>query len=122
VSPPTPTLTSTLIQEGGGEWDSSAAALPTPRRPAALGRVPPRDWPPGSAGAHRAALMPCRCLDLPSLPAAGFISPKELSKALANYGGFTATDKEVEQVISEATHNADRRISYDVFKRVMMSH
>ena len=42
--------------------------------------------------------------------------------ALANYGGFQATDKEVEQVISEATHNADRRISYDVFKRVMISH
>mmetsp|Transcript_9977 Transcript_9977/g.23841 ORF Transcript_9977/g.23841 Transcript_9977/m.23841 type:complete len:149 (-) Transcript_9977:64-510(-) len=52
----------------------------------------------------------------------GFISAKELGKALSNYGGFQATDKEVEQVISEATHNADRRISYDVFKRVMMSH
>lgn len=62
------------------------------------------------------------CTPLPPPLAAGFISAKELGKALSNYGGFQATDKEVEQVISEATHNADRRISYDVFKRVMMSH
>mmetsp|Transcript_3462 Transcript_3462/g.8682 ORF Transcript_3462/g.8682 Transcript_3462/m.8682 type:complete len:149 (-) Transcript_3462:101-547(-) len=52
----------------------------------------------------------------------GFISAKELSKALASYGHLQATDKEVEQVIAEATHNADRKISYDVFKRVMMAH
>ena len=71
---------------------------------------------------RRAALMPCRSIPLPPSLAAGFISAKELGKALSNYGGFQATDKEVEQVISEATHNADRRISYDVFKRVMMSH
>ena len=118
---PTPTLTSTLTQEGGGEWDFSAAAPPTPRRPAALGRSPPR------LPALLRPRPPCSSHALPqasplSLPAAGFISAKELGKALANYGGFQATDKEVEQVISEATHNADRRISYDVFKRVMMSH
>mmetsp|Transcript_23866 Transcript_23866/g.48505 ORF Transcript_23866/g.48505 Transcript_23866/m.48505 type:complete len:150 (-) Transcript_23866:205-654(-) len=52
----------------------------------------------------------------------GFISAKELTTALSYFGGLQATEKEVDQVISEATHSADRRINYDVFKRVMMSH
>jgi Ca2+-binding EF-hand superfamily protein len=51
---------------------------------------------------------------------AGFISVKEMSKALSTIGGIQATDKEVDQVIAEATHNNDRKISYEIFKRVMI--
>ena len=117
---PTPTLTSDLRPGGGGgEWESSAgpaaAAPPTPRRP----------WTRATATARPVAPPPAvlpPCSSQLSCPAAGFISAKELSKALASYGHLQATDKEVEQVIAEATHNADRKISYDVFKRVMMAH
>ena len=38
--------------------------------------------------------------------------------ALAKFG-IKATPKEVDQIISEATHSGERRVNYDVFKRVM---
>lgn len=127
-------------QDGDGEWhpnpDPNLNPNPGGRRRVGLlcccsahAAAPRRPWTLATATACPVAAprLPCSSHALPqasspSLPAAGFISAKELGKALANYGGFQATDKEVEQVISEATHNADRRISYDVFKRVMMSH
>ena len=108
----------TSAQEGGGEWESSAgpaaADPPTPRRPWTRATATARPVAPAPAVQLSALIILC--------PAAGFISAKELSKALASYGHLQATDKEVEQVIAEATHNADRKISYDVFKRVMMAH
>ena len=81
----------------------------------------PRSFVTARLGLPRSRRRP-PCSSQLACPAAGFISAKELSKALASYGHFQATDKEVEQVIAEATHNADRKISYDVFKRVMMAH
>ena len=45
-----------------------------------------------------------------------------MTAALYKFGGIEATVKEVDQVIAEATHNADRRINYDIFKRVMVGH
>ena len=116
-------------QDGDGAWRPNPDPyLRPPRRAAASGspllRLRPRPAAPGRAPPRLPARPRRRppCSSQLACPAAGFISAKELSKALASYGHFQATDKEVEQVISEATHNADRKISYDVFKRVMMAH
>ena len=121
-------------QDGDGAWrpNPDPHLRPPPRRAAASGsplpvrllRLRPRRAAPGRAPPRLPARSRRRppCSSQLSCPAAGFISAKELSKALASYGHLQATDKEVEQVIAEATHNADRKISYDVFKRVMMAH
>ena len=45
-----------------------------------------------------------------------------MMKALATYGSIQATEKEVSQVISEATRGGDHKVAYDVFKRVMTTH
>eukprot|EP00316_Scyphosphaera_apsteinii_P025171 CAMPEP_0119321836 /NCGR_PEP_ID=MMETSP1333-20130426/56576_1 /TAXON_ID=418940 /ORGANISM="Scyphosphaera apsteinii, Strain RCC1455" /LENGTH=148 /DNA_ID=CAMNT_0007328909 /DNA_START=20 /DNA_END=466 /DNA_ORIENTATION=+ len=49
----------------------------------------------------------------------GIISPKEMTKALSMFG-ITLSDRETELLIAEATlTSSDKRISFDVFKKVM---
>jgi len=48
----------------------------------------------------------------------GQISPKDMVKALAQFG-VTLTDSDVDKLIAEATLSQDRNVSYEVFKRVM---
>jgi len=52
----------------------------------------------------------------------GYISPKEMAQALSNFG-IALTDRETDLLIAEATllSGGDRRVSYDVFKKVMNS-
>lgn len=52
----------------------------------------------------------------------GFISPKEMTSALSNFG-ITLTARETELLIAEATltSGGDKRISFEVFKKVMTS-
>ena len=48
----------------------------------------------------------------------GVITPKEMAAALAGFG-VTLTEREVDQLIGEATLSTSRSVSYDIFKRVM---
>lgn len=48
----------------------------------------------------------------------GVISPKEMTAALAGFG-VQLTEREVDQLIGEATLGHARSVSYDVFKKVM---
>mmetsp|Transcript_37790 Transcript_37790/g.99944 ORF Transcript_37790/g.99944 Transcript_37790/m.99944 type:complete len:147 (-) Transcript_37790:282-722(-) len=48
----------------------------------------------------------------------GQISPKDMVKALAQFG-VTLTDSDVDKLIGEATLSRDRNVSYEIFKRVM---
>ena len=50
----------------------------------------------------------------------GQISPKEMTQALKMFG-VTLTDREVDQLIGEATLSEAKTVSYEVFKRVMMA-
>ena len=50
----------------------------------------------------------------------GFISPKEMIKALAQLG-ITINDKEVNQLIGEATLSGERRVNFETFKKVLLS-
>lgn len=50
----------------------------------------------------------------------GFISAKEMKAALTKFGiEPEPTDKEVAQVLADAIHGSDQKVSYDLFKRVM---
>ena len=46
------------------------------------------------------------------------ITPKEMTEALAGFG-IKLTDREVDQLLGEATLSHSRSVSYDIFKRVM---
>ena len=48
----------------------------------------------------------------------GKLSPKDMTKSLAHFG-VQLTDREVDQLIGEATLSNERNVSYEVFKRVM---
>ena len=48
----------------------------------------------------------------------GVITAKEMMAALKGFG-VTLTEREVDQLIGEATLSASRSVSYDVFKKVM---
>ena len=48
----------------------------------------------------------------------GVITPKEMTAALAGFG-VQLTEREVDQLIGEATLSASRSVTYDTFKRVM---
>jgi len=48
----------------------------------------------------------------------GMISPKEMTAGLAKFG-VKLTEREVDQLIGEATLSQNRNVSYEVFKRVM---
>ncbi len=48
----------------------------------------------------------------------GAITPKEMTKALAGFG-VQLTEREVDQLIGEATLSQSRSVTYETFKRVM---
>jgi len=48
----------------------------------------------------------------------GMISPKEMTAGLAKFG-VKLTEREVDQLIGEATLSQSRNVTYEVFKRVM---
>jgi len=52
----------------------------------------------------------------------GFISPKEMIAALTNFG-ITLTERETTLLIAEATltSGGQKNVSYEVFKKVMLS-
>ena len=52
-----------------------------------------------------------------AVPAAGYISPQEMQQALARFGA-PLTEREVDQLIGEATLSSERRVSFEVFKTV----
>ena len=47
-------------------------------------------------------------------------TPQEMTTALAQLG-VPLNEKEVDQLVGEATLTGERRISYEVFKRVMQN-
>eukprot|EP00324_Dicrateria_rotunda_P000404 CAMPEP_0206162400 /NCGR_PEP_ID=MMETSP1474-20131121/9732_1 /ASSEMBLY_ACC=CAM_ASM_001110 /TAXON_ID=97495 /ORGANISM="Imantonia sp., Strain RCC918" /LENGTH=214 /DNA_ID=CAMNT_0053564661 /DNA_START=28 /DNA_END=673 /DNA_ORIENTATION=+ len=47
----------------------------------------------------------------------GYISPQEMQQALARFGA-PLTEREVDQLIGEATLSSERRVSFEVFKTV----
>tara|TARA_B110001452_G_scaffold199579_1_gene169528 strand:- start:54 stop:620 length:567 start_codon:yes stop_codon:yes gene_type:complete len=50
----------------------------------------------------------------------GFISAKEMKVALTKFGiDPEPTDKEVAQVLADASHGSEQKVSYDMFKRIM---
>ena len=48
----------------------------------------------------------------------GFISPKEMISALSKFG-ITINDKEVKQLIGEATLGGEKRVNFETFKKVI---
>jgi len=48
----------------------------------------------------------------------GFISPKEMITALSKFG-ITINDKEVKQLIGEATLGGEKRVNFETFKKVI---
>jgi len=50
----------------------------------------------------------------------GFISKQEMSQALAQFGA-PLNDRELDQLIAEATLGASNQLTYEIFKRVTMN-